>query len=775
MSNLLTPRILIVDDQFENRLLMTEYLDDLGVEVEEAENGQQCLDMLKLKDYTLVILDIQMPGLNGFEVLEIMRKDEKLIDVPVVFVSTIYDSDQHIIKGITGGAIDFIAKPVNIDILKSKVSNFIKFYDKQTKLDQAVKNLEFTNQQLSANKRKLKGITDSASDAIILLDSNFLISFWNKASTSIFGYTKFEVLSENFFDKLIAPESRDSLVEKFKSHSPSHKKSSDKSMRLIAINKSGIEFPAELSFSSFILDNRGNRYTVILRDITHHITIEKEALKAKELREANKMIKEFMDNVSHELRTPMNAILGISNMLLKYNADNLQPKQVEGLQIINQSGTRLLDLINDVLDIAKLESGKITVFTEEFDLENMLASLRSLVISLIDNKDIRFLILKSPHVPQVITTDKKKLNQILLNLLSNAVKFTEKGKIQLFIHFKDEKLIFEVTDTGIGISEENQAIIFERFRQIDTSGSKEYKGTGLGLNICKGYIEIMGGEISVESTLGKGTSMTFNIPVQNANVKPVREKKYIPDNLLTEQIESAINSDLPIALIIDDNKQNNFWYSSLFKEHNYAVLSYLNSSAGLMAIKQFLPDIVLLKYEMPKLHGQYILKQAQKLDITKSSQFIVISTIDNSYPQKTNFPCKIINEPITEKSLSTVIEETNNPNKIRPNIKHLFLYTTYDHIKDIEKASANFYISSLSAAILTIKRRQIDSLILDGISKNGIHQELITWLSENPSFVPEKIILVTDIKRENDPSDHNLISDNIPEILKSKVEIYNYH
>ena len=125
MSENLNPGILVVDDQPENRMLMTEYLEDLGLPIDEAESGEKCLELLHKKKYTLVIMDIQMPGLNGFEVLEIMRKDEKMSEVPVVFVSTIFNSDQHIIKGITGGAIDFIPKPVNIHILKSKVSSLV--------------------------------------------------------------------------------------------------------------------------------------------------------------------------------------------------------------------------------------------------------------------------------------------------------------------------------------------------------------------------------------------------------------------------------------------------------------------------------------------------------------------------------------------------------------------------------------------------------------------------------------------------------------------------
>ena len=173
--------------------------------------------------------------------------------------------------------------------------------------------------------------------------------------------------------------------------------------------------------------------------------MEKEALKSKELHESNQLMKEFIDSVSHELRTPMNAILGISNMLLKYNSENLTKKQVEGLEIVNQSGTRLLEMINDVLDLSRIDAKKEKANSEKFNLDKFLASLHSIVLSLIDDKDIKFHIRKSSKVTESIVADVKKLNQILTNILGNAVKFTHNGSIHLFIHEIENKLYFEVS------------------------------------------------------------------------------------------------------------------------------------------------------------------------------------------------------------------------------------------------------------------------------------------------------------------------------------------
>lgn len=764
------PGILVVDDQPANRMLMAEYLEDLGLPVDEAESGKTCLEKLHQKRYSIVIMDIQMPGMTGFEVLEIMRKDEKLADIPVVFVSTIYDSEQYILKGINAGAIDFIAKPVNINILKSKVANFLKQYEKQAKLDDVIKKLEFVNQRLKTNEKKFKGITSSVSDSIILLDDNYRITFWNKASYEIFGYSKYEIISESFFEKLIEKRSQEILMEKMNNLLKSSAHAYSTSIRSTGIKKTGIEFPIELSLSCFITEGNRISYTFIIRDITHNVKVEKEALKAKELRETNRMMRQFINNVSHELRTPMNAILGISNMMLKYNSENLLPKQVEGLQIINQSGTRLLEMINDVLDIAKLEAGKVIIAKEEVDLEKLLASLRSIVISLIDKKDIRFIILKSPHVPRIIISDYKKLNQILLNILSNAVKFTPKGKIRLFIHYKEGKVIFEITDTGIGISKENLPIIFEKFRQIDTSESKEYKGTGLGLHITKSYVELLGGHIFADSIQDKGTTMTFNIPFEKPDKADESKTKSIKS--LEEQLVEEISYKTPLAIIVDDNVQNSFWYKEIIKEFGYSVISFNDSHLGLMAIRQYLPDLVLIKLEMPKIHGQFLMDQLGDNELLKHAHFIIISTIESFALQNILRSYTLLNEPFSSKDLIKQLDKLDINHFAKP-CKILYLFENMNHTKETIRITSCFHSISINSCKLIVAQRKIDELVLDGFQENGIHYNLIHWMTEYPEFAPDKITLVIESKPEVIHEKLKKITDNIPNGLKSVVEIFN--
>lgn len=737
------PRILVVDDQEQNRLLVTEFLEMLDVSVDEASSGRECLNKLKEQDYLLVILDVQMPDLDGFSVLELMHEDKKLAEIPVVFVSAVFDSEEYILKGIEKGAIDFIIKPINTSILKTKVQNFIKLYEKQQALDQLVKSLETINKRLHDSEKKLKKITQSANDAIILLDKDFNVKFWNRASNQIFGYSRFEMLYENFFNYVIADQSKDLLKEVIGTLGAGNGKSRQNSIQIAGRNKNGTEFPIELSLASFTATSGETNYTVVIRDITKRVLMEKEALKAKELQETNRVMKEFMDSVSHELRTPMNAILGISNMLTKYGADNLTLKQREGLEIISQSGVRLLDLINDILDLSRLDANRVSVDSEPIELEKFLATMHSMVLSLIGEKDIKFHIRKSSGVPDIIYSDIKKLSQILTNLLGNSAKFTKKGRIVLYIHFLENKLYFEISDTGIGIAEEHLDTIFERFQQIDNSQTKEYKGTGLGLNICRKLILLMGGEIRAESEPGKGTIMKFYLPLQKSVValssSDNLEKSKNKNLKSIEQIEL----EAPLSIIIQDDKDHHYWYSNLMKTKGIESLPYSTSKEALHAISQFLPDLILLKIEMPKIHGASIISEISKINMVNDIPIIAFSQIRELAVRNISNPLILLEEPADAEMIFKAVDQLNIRHR-KHHQSNLILFEKDNRLKDMTGLNDEiFYNTSLAFSKIIIARRNIENLILDGIDIDGENFKLVRWLLSESNYQPQKVIVVT--------------------------------
>jgi len=408
----------------------------------------------------------------------------------------------------------------------------------------------------------------------------------------------------------------------------------------------------------------GNEYFILLRatnteiqgkstlilgllDITAQKRAESELKKAKEIAEStNRSKSEFLANMSHELRTPMNSIIGISKMLNKYESHNLTLKQKEGLSIISQSGARLLDLVNDILDISKVEAGKMTVTNEPFSLDSFLGGLKDIVITLIGKKPIRFFLINNLK-KRTIASDSKKLNQVLLNIIGNSVKFTDSGYIRLTV--SDEGTSFlniQVEDTGIGISENNLPLIFEEFKQIDSSASRKYRGSGLGLAICKKIVELMGGKIKASSILGKGTKMEFTVPLvfKDEYVSTSQKKnwiKTIPDKLI---------------MIVENDDKEAFLYMEYLKSNGIRSIKTGSGDSLYHSIISMDPSLILFDYNVCKSNPD--LKEKLMTDEkTLHIPFIVISDNEETKEELCRKNTFFLRKPIEEDELLNLIQK----------------------------------------------------------------------------------------------------------------------
>jgi hypothetical protein len=268
-------------------------------------------------------------------------------------------------------------------------------------------------------------------------------------------------------------------------------------------------------------DTKGNiKYLQgIILDITEKKEAEKAIIEAKMMaEEANQAKSQFLANMSHELRTPLNSIIGFSDVLLEEGLEEgfgkLNEKQKKYAHNINTSGRHLLGIINDILDISKIEAGKMELEPEQFELEEIISELKNTLEPLVKKKQLILDVDTNQECP--VYADKLKIKQMLYNLFSNAIKFTpEKGKIAIDIDYGDEDITIGVSDSGIGIPPEEQDKIFESFRQLDSNSNRQYQGTGLGLALVKKIIEMHGGQIWVESESGKGSTFKFTLPRQN--------------------------------------------------------------------------------------------------------------------------------------------------------------------------------------------------------------------------------------------------------------------
>lgn len=292
-------------------------------------------------------------------------------------------------------------------------------------------------------------------------------------------------------------------------------------------------------------DSQISPYVLMIRNISDQYALEKAAEIARKETEATAKVKtEFVANVTHELRTPVNGILGNTNILLENETD---PKKIGLLNTISKSCGAMNELINGILDFSKLDAGKFTLENRKFNFRNMIDYVKSTHMPKITEKGLKFFVTISPDIPEFVIGDELRISQILNNLLSNACKFTNVGKISLeALMTAQEKnrieLFFIVLDTGIGIAKSDEDKLFKSFSQVDASVSRKYGGTGLGLNISKQLVDLMGGHITIDSELNKGTMFSFSIWVETPE-EETAEVKLPVDNNYAKNIHEALGAD----------------------------------------------------------------------------------------------------------------------------------------------------------------------------------------------------------------------------------------
>ncbi len=361
-------------------------------------------------------------------------------------------------------------------------------------------------------------------------------------------------------------------------------------------------------------DSRGRVVGVvgIGRDFTELREAQERLRRAKEAAEAaNRAKSQFLANMSHEIRTPINAVISIAKTLARYDTANLTDKQREGLEIIYKSSQRLLMLINDILDLSKIESGKMDLRLKPLSIDALIAGLRSMVKTLNENPNVRFFVEKSPAVPATVVSDAEKLHEILTNILSNSVKFTEQGKITLRVYTEPQRLCFSVTDTGIGIAKEHLDHIFDEFMQVDSSTTRKYQGSGLGLTISRKVVELLGGGIKAESELGKGTAVSFFVPLVIEQVVGAASAETEEKKNAGAALEASAGARLAKILIAEDDEFSraavrmmleNRYHLTFAKDGREAVEKYFSGR----------PDIVLMDIMMPNMDGYQAFEAIKK-------------------------------------------------------------------------------------------------------------------------------------------------------------------
>jgi PAS domain S-box-containing protein len=486
------------------------------------------------------------------------------------------------------------------------------------RLTQAAQSLAASRDELvrAAERRKadeqFRALLESAPDALVIVSQDGRIVLVNAQTETLFGYRKEELVGQPI----------DALVpERFRARHPEYRAryfASSKprpmgaGLDLAGLRKDGTEFAAEISLSP-IPTPEGTLVTAAVRDVSERKRLEQEQY--RRINEANRLKSEFLANMSHELRTPLNAIIGFASLIQGEKVGTLNENQKEYLGDILASSRHLLLLINDVLDLAKIEAGKMKFRSEPVDLAATVHEVTDILRGLAAEKRIRIGVELSPALPTV-TIDPAKFKQVLYNYLSNAIKFTpEKGAVTVRIQPEgDDRLRLEVEDTGIGIAPKDIHRLFVEFQQLDSGPTKKYSGTGLGLSLTKRIVETQGGTVSVQSVLGKGSTFAAVLP----RVIPSSEET------LTSLPTPPGTDGLPV-LVIDDDRSDREWLVRTITGAGYSVEAAATGAEAVQLCNKRAFAAITLDLLLPDASGWDVLREIRSTPLNQRVPAIAVT------------------------------------------------------------------------------------------------------------------------------------------------------
>lgn len=578
-----TINIIFIEDNIYDARLIWKQLEkeQLAFNKILVDNKHDYINALKSSDPDIIISGYMLEAMNGMEAL--MIRNEFAPDIPFILVTGLVN-ETVAIECMKAGADDYLMKR-NLSKLGETVKSAIR-------KKEVVQQKNDAEKKLKESEEKYRSIVEHVPDAVLVHTWDKIL-FANSMTLKVLGAESFDEIKNLSLLDFVHPDYRDKAIDRMRRIYDSGMPQGYVEGKYVNLRKEVID----VEVIGIPITYMGEpAVQTIVRDITDRKKAEEELIREKERAEKSDQLKTaFLHNISHEIRTPMNAIVGFSALLNEPDLD--METQKEYLKIITDSSDQLLAIVNDIIEISNIEVGIVKAVINEINLNDHLMLLYQQYSPKATEKGIEFSLHTSLSGNQAfIETDSVKLNQILMNLLSNSFKFTGEGKISFGYTMAGGFLEFFVSDTGIGIAQDQYEKIFERFYQVESSASRAYEGTGLGLSISKAYVEFLGGKIWLSSVPGKGSVFYFTIPYVNKKSQYLTEMESAEKERRTGPEKSV--------LIAEDDDNNFFLMKELLSDMN---LKIIRASNGIEAVDAFRSgekiDLVLMDIKMPLMDG----------------------------------------------------------------------------------------------------------------------------------------------------------------------------
>ena len=642
--------VLMVDDQPENLLALEALLGRLGQNLVKANSGEEALRCLLKQDFAVILLDVQMPGIDGFETAAMIRSRARSRHTPIIFLTAFSSSDTRISKGYSLGAVDYLLKPIEPEILTSKVTVFVDLFKKTEEVKRQAAQLAAVNGELRASEERFRSLSACSPVGIFLSDITGRCTYMNPRCQAICGL-KFEENSAASWLQSVHPEDRERVLANWAAYTHEGREYSDE-FRL--------QTPAGVIWttvrSSPMLSDKGELISHVgtVEDITHRVQAEEsraEFIREQEARRqaeaANRMKDEFLATLSHELRTPLNSMLGWAKLLRTRKFD--ETTTARALETIERNAKLQSQLIEDILDVSRIIRGKVRLNLHPVNLVPAIEAAIDSVRLAAEAKSIELEALFDASV-DLVSGDSARLQQIVWNLLTNAIKFTpEGGKVLVRLDRAGDYAQIQAIDTGIGISTEFLPFIFDRFRQADSTTTRSQGGLGLGLAIVRHLVELHGGSIHAQSQgEGKGATFTVKLPLSKSLIaiepcSPAQTNSNTATPLVGDRVEhsqenrykhpdardatdvgelspSEVNrANIPSldrlqVLVVDDDTDTRDFLTTVLEQSGASVTAAASVSLAIEALEHFQPDVLVSDIGMPEQDGYELIRQVRAMD-----------------------------------------------------------------------------------------------------------------------------------------------------------------